>query len=545
MKIAINGALIPDFHSMKFLKKNVGIDNGKIVLITDKKIDAKQIIEASECYLTPGLIDCHCHIESSHLLPSNFGDAIAKCGTLHAVCDCHEIANVKGKEGLEFFINEAKQSNCNLKFAVPSCVPATEFATNGGRIDIEDVEYFMAFDDVVALGELMNTPGIINKEEKFMKMIEITKKYNKRINGHAPKLSGKVLDKYISAGIEDDHESETYEELKEKTEKGLKVFIREGSAEKTEQQAYKIIKEHPNDVMFCSDDKTVGDIINKGHINYNLKKAVAAGIDPILALKVATYNGLSYYGLHEFSEIKENNKAHLIIFDKNFDIKKIIIKGEIVENEYKEKHIPNEFLNTINLQKIDSVPKINTNKIAIGVANGSLITQRIEVEQNIDNFDIANDFLKLCVFERYGHGGTSACLIKGFSLKKGAIASSLSHDCHNIIAVGTSDKAIKEVVNKIIETQGGLALFDEQETYIVPLEVGGIVSVKNAKYVAEKIEILQNKVKDLGCKLDDAFASLSFMALEVIPHLKLTDKGLFNVDKFRYEESSTGSSAKW
>ncbi len=534
MNIAVNNVYIPDFENMRFVKKNVGIDNGYIAEVSDNTIEADQTIDGQKGYLTPGFIDCHCHIESSHLLPSCFGNEIVKHGTLHAVCDCHEIANVKGRKGLEFFIKEAKNSYCNLKFSVPSCVPATDFATSGGSIDTEDVEYFLNLDEVVALGELMNVPGIINREKKFMDMIKAAKKHKKRINGHAPNLSGEMLSKYISAGVEDDHESETYKELKEKINKGLYVFIREGSAEKTDDNAYKIIEEYPDRVMFCSDDKTAGDIIGYGHMDYNFKKALSLGIKPILALKAAAYNGLKYYGLDEFSEIKEGFKAHLILFDNEFNIKNIIINGETAAYKHTNANVPQEFLNSINTVYIDSVPPITNKEFCIGVKSGSLITEKINVDKDLPEYYLEKDLLKMCVFERYGHNNKSACRISGFGFKKGAIASSLSHDCHNIIAVGTSDNAIKTVVNEIIKRQGGIALFDGSNIHFLELRVGGIVSMKNAEEVSKQVEHLKKQSIKMGSKIEDAFAALSFMALEVIPHIKLTDRGLFDVDKFSY-----------
>ncbi len=537
--IAINNVYVPDFQNMCFVKANVVIEKGVISAISQKAVEAKHVIDAREGYLTPGLIDCHCHIESSHLLPSSFGNEIVKHGSLFAVCDCHEVANVKGRAGVEMFMNDAKRSACNLKFAVPSCVPATEFATSGGRIDVEDVEYFMDFDDVVALGELMNVPGIVNRDDKFMKMIDVTKRHNKRVNGHAPHLSSDMLKKYIAAGVEDDHESETYEELKEKIEAGMRVFIREGSAEKTKESAYKIINEYPDRVMFCTDDKTIGDIRAHGHINYNLRKAVSLGIEPILALRAATYNGLKYYGLDEYSEIKIGARAYLVLFDREFNVKNIIVNGEVFKDTAVEHNIPNNFLNTINLNSVNSIPKIQHKNLSMSVSNGSLITDKVIVESNLPEFDLRNDILKMCVFERYGHNNRSACRIKGFGLKKGAIASSLSHDCHNIIVVGTSDESIKIVVNKIIDEQGGMALFDGDEVHFMPLVVCGVVSLEDANSVAEDVEKLKKLARELGSKLDDAFAMLSFMALEVIPHLKLTDRGLFDVDNFRYIDETT------
>jgi adenine deaminase len=536
MDLAINNVLIPDFAKLSFTRGNIGIEGDTISTISDVPLEADTIIDGHGGYLTPGLIDTHCHIESSYLLPSMFGNALVKHGVLHAVCDCHEVSNVKGREGLEFFINESKNSACNIKFAVPSSVPATDFATSGGRIDVEDVEYFLKFDEVVALGELMNVPAVINRDEKFMKMIALAKKHKKKVNGHAPSLTGDALDMYISAGVDDDHESESYDELKEKLNKGLNVFIREGSAEKTEDDAYRIINEYPDNVMFCTDDESVGDIVNKGNVSYNLRKAISLGIEPILAFKVASYNGLKYYGLDEFSQIKLGNKASMVIFDENFNVKTSIINGKIFKDTLEKPKLPEAFLHTINLKPIIEAPKIKNNTIAISVKNGSLITDKIEFSKNME-IDVDGDILKLCLFERYGHNRKSACFIKGFGLKKGAIATSLSHDCHNILAVGTSDSDIIRVVNKIIETQGGLALFDGNDIYTLNLNVCGIVSQESAEKVAKNIELLKNLAKDMGSKMDDAFASLSFMALEVIPHLKLTDFGLFDVDRFEYVQS--------
>ncbi len=532
--LSINNVLIPDFDKLIFERACVGIDKGLIVEISKRPLHAEKVIDGDFNYLTPGLIDCHCHIESSHLIPSEFGNEIMKHGTLHAVCDCHEIANVKGRKGLEFFIKNAEDTACNLKFAVPSCVPATKFATSGGRIDVSDVEYFLGFDEVVALGELMNVPAVINKENRFMRMIELAKQYHKRVNGHAPGLTGKTLKKYISAGVEDDHESETYKELEEKIKSGLHVFIREGSAEKSKNSAYKIIEKYPDKVMFCSDDKTIGDIINKGHINYNLKKAVRLGVNPVLSLKTASYNGLIYYGMEEFSEVKKGNRACLVLFDKAFNAKNAVIDGKIMHNRNIKSEIPENFLNSFNIKPVENVPKIGIPDLCISVKNGSLITDRLEVSRNAGEFDIENDMLKLAVFERYGHNNKQAARIKGFGLKKGAIASSFAHDCHNVLSVGISDYAIKKAVNKVIENQGGLALYDGNEIFLLSLKIGGIVSNQDPRKISEQVNLLKNKARELGSSLDDPFAMLSFMALEVIPKLKITDKGLFDVVNFRY-----------
>jgi len=535
MDIAINNALIPDFTKLTFYRGNVGIKNGVIAKISGNPIEASTVVDAKGSYLTPGLIDCHCHIESTHLTPMGFANAAAQFGTLHVVADCHEIANVAGIEGVNYFINEARKSPINIRLAIPSCVPATEFATSGGRIEPSDVETLLKNETTVALGELMNVLGVVNGEKKFLEMIELTKRAGKRVNGHAPHLTPNILKKYRERGAEDDHESYTYEELKQKIELGFFVFIREGSSEFTENEAYKVIKEYPDRVAFCTDDKSIGDILNSGHINFNIKKAIKNGINPILALKTATYNGLNYYGLSNYSEVKINNKAYLVIFNKNFDAKKIIINGEISSSVEPGKiEIPEKLKNSIKVKKPITLPKIDVKDIAIGVNDGSLITEKLQIVPQKGEFNIQKDILKLVVIERYGHGFKSACYIHGFGLRKGALATSLAHDCHNIVALGTNDNSIKKAIEKVIEIEGGQVVFDGENFTLMPLEIGGIVTKETPVNVTEKVERLKKAARSLGCKLTNPFDTLSFMALEVIPHLKLTDRGLFDVDNFSY-----------
>ncbi|AEA33513.1 adenine deaminase [Hippea maritima] len=538
MDLAINNAWVVDFEKLDFNRLSIGIKGGLIARISQNPIKAKEVIEADGLYLSTGLIDCHCHIESTHLTPKGFAEAVVEKGTLFAVADCHEIANVFGRKGLEFFINDAKDTEMQLKFALPSCVPATEFATSGGKIDLEDVKYFLGFDDVVSLGELMNVPGVVNRDEKFMKMIELAKRKNKRINGHAPHLDVQTLKLYKEAGVEDDHESYDYDELKQKIELGFFVFLREGSSEHSTDDAYKIIKEHPDKVAFCSDDKSVGDILEKGHIDYNLRKAISLGINPALALKVASFNGLKYYGLDEFLGIKKGKRAYLVLFDDKFRPKISITDGKIYKSTHKKSKPPKEFLNSIKVKTPIELPKIKHKNIAIGLENGSLITQKLSIERQEKEFSIKDDILKLVVIERYGHNNKAACFVKGFSLKKGAMATSLAHDCHNIVAVGTSDEKIKTAILTIMEMQGGQVVVDGDKITRLALPIGGIVSNDGAKDIKESVIALKQAAKELGCKLDDPLGMLSFLALEVIPHIKLTDKGLFDVDKFCYIEEN-------
>ena len=535
MDLQIKNAFVVDFDSLTFKKLNVGIKDGVIVSLSQNEIQAKENLDGEGLYLSPGLIDCHCHIESTHLTPNGFANTVSRFGTLYAVADCHEIANVAGIDGLNYFMDEAKNSPINIFFAIPSCVPATPFATSGGKIDVDDVKKLIKSELVLSLGELMNVMGVVNGEQRFLEMIKITREAGKRVNGHAPHLDLEVLRKYKEKGVEDDHESYGYDEIKQKLELGFFVFLREGSTEITDDQAYKIIKEYPNRVAFCTDDKTVGDILRTGHINYNIKKAIKNGVDPALALKVASFNGLKYYGLDKYSEIKVGNVANLVLFDEEFNAKTVIVNGKTLkEQKVISVETPDFLKNSIHVKTPFSIPKVKNKNIAIKVNDGSLITDKLTVEPFEGEYDTERDLLKLVVIERYGHGFSSVCLINGFGLKKGALASSLAHDCHNIVAVGTSDKYLTKSIEKIIEMQGGQVAYDGKNFTVLPLEIGGIVTREEPQKVAKMVENLKLAAHKLGCPPKSPFDMLSFMALEVIPHLKLTDRGLFDVDKFAY-----------
>ncbi len=539
MDLAINEVFVPDFLKMEFVKLSVGINKGRIAALSQAPLEAEKVINGEGRFLTPGLIDCHCHIESSFLVPSLFGDTVARCGTLHVVADCHEIANVAGRKGVEFFMEDGKRSPCSIYFAVPSCVPATEFATSGGRLDIEDITYLLSMKETVALGELMNVPGVIGREPRFMEMIGHAQKHGKRVNGHGAGLSGERLLSYVGAGVEDDHENETFQEVKEKIEAGLNVFLREGTAEHMDDGAYEILNLYPDKVMFCTDDKTINHIFESGHINFHLKKAVDLGIDPLVALKAASYNGLTYYGLKEYADIRVGNPAKLVLFEdlKDFRPSMVIVEGKLLKEERIQKvDVPDFLSRSLNIKPLTQIPPIEESYlgIAIWVRDGSLITEAVKVDPQKDEFDVESDLLKIVVCERYGHGRIASSRITGFNLKKGAIASSLAHDCHNIVAVGTSDDAILKAVNSIITHNGGLCVFDGDNTRTLSLPVGGIVSCQEPKSLSGELQSIKAEALALGSSLSDPLATLSFMALEVIPHLKLTDRGLFDVDNFRY-----------
>lgn len=538
MRTVFYNAFIPDFKRDTFYKSNVLVEGEVIKEISDTDFSADLEYDINDSYIVPGLMDCHVHIESSHLSPSKFGNLVAGKGTLHLVTDNHEIANVGGMEALEYFFNDSYGSFfCNIRFAVPSCVPATDFSTSGASLSSENVCKLLERKDVVALGELMDNYGVINSDDKFSKMIERAYDLGKVVNGHAPGLSGANLKKYIRAGVMDDHESESYGDIKEKLESGMFIFLREGSAEHTSEEAYKLIDEYPEKIMFCTDDKSVNHIIDYGHIDYNLNKALKLGVSPINALKAAGYNGLRYYGMSEYAEIKPGAAASFIVcdMDKDFVARDIFVEGRNIKDIDKTVSgttPPSSLLSSVRLPAQKTVPAVESETYCIKANDGSIVTEKTICSG--ETFDTEKDILKLCIFERYGKGNKTACKIKGFNIKRGGMASSIAHDSHNIIAVGASDDAVLKVVNSVIENQGGLSVFDGQELYTVPLELGGLIANSEERELYENITELNRIVKRMNVSLTDPFGTLSFMALEVIPHLKLTDQGLFDVDNFTF-----------
>lgn len=538
MDLAINGVYIPDFKKLSFVRLNIGINNGKISCLSEVYIKGcKNEINAPGFIASLGLVDCHCHIESSLLKPSFFGALIAKMGTLYAVADCHEITNVAGLKGLLYFMEDIKETAINIKFAVPSCVPASVYASGGGQLTTKEILYLLAMDNVVSLGEVMDIEKVLKGDKDLLYLINKAKMSGKRVNGHAPELKGANLKRYFDSGIEDDHENEKRNEIEEKLKLGVKIFLREGTASRTDDAAYKLIEKYSDDIMFCTDDITAGDILKKGHINYHLRKAVANGINPVLAIKVASYNGLKYYNLSDIYEIKEGADANVVIFDneKNFNIYKVILAGREYQPAYKKTEIPSYIRGSFDV-KSSLIPAITerARKYCINVKDGSLMTEIIDARLTEGEYSIHEDILKIVNINRYGAGYSSAARIHGFSLKYGALASSIAHDCHNVIAVGTDDISLQKVINIIITEGGGLSCFDGKDLYFLPLPVGGIVSDQDPVTLVKEYEELRKKAKELGCTLTDPFSTLSFMALEVIPHIKLTDRGLFDVDNFKY-----------
>jgi adenine deaminase len=478
------------------------------------------------------------------LVPSEFAKIAVKHGTVSTVSDPHEIANVLGVKGVEFMIENGKQTPFKFNFGAPSCVPATSFESAGAVINSDDIKTLMANPDIKYLAEMMNYPGVIFDDTEVLKKIEWAKHYNKPIDGHAPGLRGDDLTKYIAAGISTDHECFTYEEGLEKLQKGMKVIIREGSAAKNFEALIGLLDEHYENMMFCSDDKHPDDLL-LGHVNQLCARAVAKGIDVFKVLQVACVNPVQQYNL-DVGLLNIGDVADCVVVEdlKDFKTLQTYINGELVYDNgvSKIKHVEFENLNNFNSSKkqvSDFSFESTSEKIrVIECLDGELVTNEIFENATIKHGNLVSntetDVLKMTVVNRYQNDKPSIAFIKNFGLKKGAIASSVGHDSHNIIAVGATDEAICEAVNLLIENEGGICAVNDTNKKVVALPVAGIMSDKNAAVIGKQYAELDKMAKQLGSKLHAPYMSLSFMALLVIPSLKLSDKGLFNGTDFKF-----------
>ena len=478
------------------------------------------------------------------LVPSEFAKIAVNHGTVATVSDPHEIANVLGIKGVEFMIENGKKTPFKFNFGAPSCVPATPFESAGAIIDSDGIKQLMANPDIKYLAEMMNYPGVIFDDAEVHKKIEWAKYYNKSIDGHAPGLTGDNLNKYISAGITTDHECFTYDEALEKLQKGMKVIIREGSAAKNFEALIDLLPEHFENMMFCSDDKHPDDLL-LGHINQFCERAIAKDIDIFKVLQVACVNPVKHYGL-DVGLLKVGDAADCIVVENLYDFKTLqtYINGALVfdKGESKIVSIDFEILNNFNTDKklvSDFRYESNQSKIrVIECLDGELVTNEIIKDATTDNGNLISntetDILKMTVVNRYENSKSSTAFIKNIGLKEGAIATSIGHDSHNIIAVGVSDEAICKAVNLIIDNKGGICAVSDDSEKVVPLPIAGIMSDQNAETIGKAYSELDEMAKGLGSKLHAPYMSLSFMALLVIPSLKLGDKGLFDGDTFKF-----------
>lgn len=552
---SIAGNLV-DVHQKKIYPAEIKVENGTIVSITpNHKLQTTN-------FILPGFIDAHVHIESSMLIPSEFAKLAVVHGTVATVSDPHEIANVCGMEGVEFMIENGKTVPFKFNFGAPSCVPATIFETAGAALDSKDVEKLLQRDDIKYLSEMMNFPGVLNEDEEVMKKIAAAHRLLKPVDGHAPGLRGEQAKQYIAAGITTDHECFTKEEALDKLQNGMKIIIREGSAAKNFEALIDLLHDYPNQMMFCSDDKHPDSLV-LGHINQLYARAVAKGIDIFKILQAACVNPVLHYKL-EVGLIRENDPADFIVVKdlEKFEVIKTFINGELVAEGGKSKieSVKSKVINNFSCNKkmveefeikgMSSYAKTISNWVVENGANnlrvpviealdGQLITNKIEAtvgyDEEILKSNVEDDVLKIVVVNRYKDAPIAKAFINNFKLLKGAIASSVAHDSHNIVAVGVDDESICKAVNLVIEKKGGVSAVGNGKEMVLALPVAGLMSNEDGYKVADAYTAIDKMVKEeLGSTLSAPFMTLSFMALLVIPHLKLSDKGLFDGDKFEF-----------
>lgn len=526
-----------DIKAKKIYPAEITIANGKIETI-------KELDKSFDDYIMPGFIDSHIHIESSMLAPSEFARVAVRFGAVATVSDPHEIANALGKRGIEYMIESGETTPFKFFFGVPSCVPATGFESAGAVLDAKDVEELLDNPKILYLSEMMNFPGVIFDDAEVWAKINAAKIRNKPIDGHAPMLKDENLIKYVNAGISTDHECSTYEEAVEKIKLGMKVLIRAGSAAKDFDALYRLIDEYPDYTMLCSDDKHPDDLLN-GHINILAKKAIANGMDLFNVLQCACINPIEHYNL-SVGSLKVGDYADFIRVEnlKDFNVKETYINGEKVAENMQTLfyragiELVNNF-NASNKTPEDFRINAQSEKIRIiEVMDGSLLTKEKIEYANINNgfacADLERDILKLAVINRYNDAKPALGFVKNIGLKKGAIATSVAHDSHNIIAVGTNNEDLCRAVNEIIKNKGGMAVVNGDEILSLPLPIAGLMSALSAEETAKLYMELDIAAKKLGSQLHAPFMTLSFLALLVIPEIKLSDKGLFDGKSFNF-----------
>ena len=529
------GGQIVDLVNSRIFSGVVVVENGKIIKIEEQPVGNTQ-------YIMPGFVDAHVHIESSMLVPSEFARLATCHGTVATVSDPHEIANVLGKEGVRYMIDNGKKVPFKFFFGAPSCVPSTSFETAGFTLDANDIEELMASPDIYYLSEVMNYPGVIHEDPEIMRKIAAARRYGKPIDGHAPAVTGIDLQKYVSAGITTDHECFRLEGALEKISLGMKILIREGSAARNFEALIPLMATHPDKLMFCSDDKHP-DELDDGHIDVLVRKAIALGYNVMDVLKAASLNAVRHYNLN-VGMLQTGDDADFIVVDdlrhpvaKQTYIKGVLVAENGVSNiNYKEAETPNifkaEYIKAEDLFVPDDGKKIKV----MECFDGLLITKSFTTEPKVVDggivSDVERDILKIVVVNRYKPTKPAVAFIKGFGLRRGALASSVAHDSHNIVAVGVTDKDILHAVNLLIEHTGGVTAYCGTEMVAVPLPVAGLMSNEDGYEVAQAYQNADALAKRLGSTLYAPFMTLAFMALLVIPELKLSDQGLFDVTKF-------------
>ncbi len=534
----LRGGQVIDVQSRTIKQIDVGIENGTIVL---GATDAKNIIELEGAYIAPGFIDAHMHVESTMLPPTSFAKLALPHGTTSAIFDPHEIANVLGIPGIQLILDDAKNLPFDAFFAASSCVPASPLETSGATLLSDDLEPLFEDERVIALAEMMNFPGVINNDPEVHKKIKMGLRHGK-VDGHCPGLRGKDLLKYVSAGVSSDHESISADEALEKLDAGLQIYIREGSAAKNLEALLPIITEvNAHNICFCTDDRHPADLRDEGHIDHIIRKAISLGLDPVLAICIATKHSADHYALDMVGSIEQGKYANLVVFE---DLQKPTPKqtwhhGELVARNgnvivdipcttdwsiaKNSVHLPESFKNNA----FDTSLKSELIRV-IGLIPGQLFTEELHLKRSDE------DVLKMAVIERHHNTGTIGIgFVQGFDFSGGAIASTVGHDAHNIAVVGDSDEDMFLAAKTLESSGGGQCVVSKGNVLaLLPLPIAGLMSDAPPEVVIEQQQEVLQASRSLGCPLDDPFMPLSFLPLTVIPKLKLSDLGLVDVDQF-------------
>lgn len=551
--LVLKNAKIIDVFSEEIIEGDIAICNDRIAGIGE--YSGKEEMDLDGKYVAPGLIDGHVHIESSMVTPVQFAKAIVPHGTTTIIADPHEIANVCGLDGIEYILEESKDIPLDVFVMLPSCVPATAFENSGAKLSAEELEKMIDTDRVLGLGELMDYPAVIGGNEEVLKKIKIAG--DKVKDGHGPDIAGKELNAYITAGIKTEHECTTIEEMQNRIRLGMYVLVREGSAARNlEVLARGITKSNLRRVLFCTDDRHPEDILNDGHIDNNIRLAIKNGIDPISAIKVASLNAAECYRLYDRGAVAPGYVADLIVMDdiKEFKVEKVLKKGKLVARNgkslFRVKSKKNsQIMNTVNLKHVDKeMLKIKLSSDIVNVMRllpHSLVTQKVvrkvDTEDGYFKYNQVLDILKLVVVERHkGTGNIGLGLVENFNLKDGAIASTVAHDSHNLIVLGDNDEDILLAIKELGEIGGGITICSKGKVLkSLPLPIAGLISDKTLDEVSLELKEMLKIAYGMGVNKDiDPFMTLAFLALPVIPELKLTDVGLFDVTKFDFIDIS-------
>lgn len=541
---SITGNLV-DVWKKSVYPAEIFVENGVIRSIREIQNAAL----GNQKFILPGFVDSHVHVESSMLIPSEFARLAVVHGTVGTVSDPHEIANVCGMDGVEFMIENGKQVPFKFNFGAPSCVPATIFETAGAVLNSDEVKKLLEKDEIKYLSEMMNFPGVLFKDAEVMKKIASAHAAGKPVDGHAPGLRGEEARQYIEAGISTDHECFTAEEAVDKLQYGMKILIREGSAAKNFEALIELLEDHPKMIMFCSDDKHPDSLV-AGHINLLCARAVAKGHNIFSVLSAACVNPVLHYRL-DIGLLREGDPADFIVANdlENFIIHQTYINGELVAEDGKSfiKSVSTPLINQFDCKeiskealvvKIENYPATDGKIPVIEALDGQLITNRLQLTGKEINgewvSDPEQDILKMVVVNRYHTAPVAKCFIKNFGLKQGAIASSVAHDSHNIVAVGVDDESLTKAINLVIKKRGGVSCVNTNSAKSLGLPVAGLMSPDDGYKVADAYTEIDMMAKASGSSLAAPFMTLSFMALLVIPHLKLSDKGLFDGDRFAF-----------